>query len=137
MPALAVSWTVLVASDRTYYDRMKSVRDQRGPDVPFPAHPSERRIRLAGSQMRIGRRSATRELKPEIDLAEQPVDPGVSRLHAILHAAADGTWSILDPGSANGTQLNGREIPAGEKITLHEGDRINLGAWTVISMHRA
>jgi pSer/pThr/pTyr-binding forkhead associated (FHA) protein len=137
MPALAVSWTVLVASDRTYYDRMKSVRDQRGPDVPFPVHPSERRIRLAGDQMRIGRRSATRELKPEIDLAEQPVDPGVSRLHAILHAAADGTWSILDPGSANGTQLNGREIPAGEKIPLHEGDRINLGAWTVISMHRA
>ena len=137
IPALAVAWTVLVASDRAYYDRMKSVRDQRGPDVAFPAHPSERRIRLAGSQMRIGRRSATRELKPEIDLAEQPVDPGVSRLHAVLVAAPDGTWSILDPGSANGTLLNGREIPAGKEIPLHEGDRINLGAWTVISLHRA
>ena len=137
IPALAATWTVLVASDRAYYDMMKSVRDQRGPDVAFPVHPAERRIRLAGDQMRIGRRSATRELKPEIDLAEQPVDPGVSRLHAVLIATPEGNWSILDPGSANGTLLNGREIPAGEQIPLHEGDRINLGAWTVISMHRS
>ena len=85
----------------------------------------------------IGRRSATRELKPEIDLADQPVDPGVSRLHAVLIASPDGNWAILDPGSANGTRLNGREIPPGEQIPLHEGDRINLGAWTVISMHRS
>jgi pSer/pThr/pTyr-binding forkhead associated (FHA) protein len=132
-----VAWTVLVASDRAYYDMMKSVRDQRGPDVAFPVHPAERRIRLTGTQMRIGRRSATRELKPEIDLADQPADPGVSRLHAVLVASPDGNWSILDPGSANGTRLNGREIPAGEQIPLHEGDRINLGAWTVISMHRS
>jgi len=137
IPALAAAWTVLVASDRSYYDMMKSVRDQRGPDVAFPVHPAERRIRLTGDQMRIGRRSATRELKPEIDLAEQPVDPGVSRLHAVLIATPEGNWSILDPGSANGTLLNGREIPAGEQIPLHEGDRINLGAWTVISMHRS
>src|SRR5690349_9224812 len=137
IPALAVTWTVLVASDRAYYDMMKSVRDQRGPDVAFPALPGQRRIRLTGDKMRIGRRSATRELKPEIDLAEHPVDPGVSRLHAVLIATSDGNWSILDPGSANGTLLNGREIPAGEQIPLHEGDRINLGAWTVISMHRS
>ncbi|HEX5300599.1 MAG TPA: FHA domain-containing protein [Streptosporangiaceae bacterium] len=137
IPALAAAWTVLVASDRAYYDMMKSVRDQRGPDVAFPAVPGQRRIRLTGHQMRIGRRSATRELKPEIDLAEQPVDPGVSRLHAVLIATSDGNWSILDPGSANGTLLNGREIPAGEQIPLQEGDRINLGAWTVISMHRS
>jgi pSer/pThr/pTyr-binding forkhead associated (FHA) protein len=137
IPALAAAWTVLVASDRAYYDMMKSVRDQRGPDVAFPVLPGQRRIRLTGDQMRIGRRSATRELKPEIDLAEQPVDPGVSRLHAVLIATSDGNWSILDPGSANGTLLNGREIPAGEQIPLQEGDRINLGAWTVISMHRS
>jgi hypothetical protein len=137
IPALTVAWTVLVTSDRAYYDRMKSVRDRQGPDVAFPAHPAERRIRLTGSQMRIGRRSATRELKPEIDLADQPGDPGVSRLHAILIAAPDGTWSILDSGSANGTLLNGREIPAGQQIPLQEGDRINVGAWTVISMNRS
>jgi len=86
--------------------------------------------------MRIGRRSATRELKPEIDLADPPADPGISRLHAVLLADSGGTWSIVDPGSANGTLLNGRELAIGESVTLHEGDRINLGAWTVITVHR-
>ena len=63
-------------------------------------------------------------------------DPGISRLHAMLIAAPDGTWSVLDPGSANGTLLNGRKIAIGDLVTLHEGDRINLGAWTVITVHR-
>jgi pSer/pThr/pTyr-binding forkhead associated (FHA) protein len=127
---------VLIASDRVYYNRMREARSLPGSAVEFPAHTSERRIRLAGRQMRIGRRSAARDLVPEIDLADQPVDPGVSRLHAVLSLAPDGTWSILDPGSANGTFVNGREISTGEMVTLHEGDRINLGAWTVITVHR-
>ncbi len=86
--------------------------------------------------MRIGRRSADRGLELEIDLAEPPVDPGISRLHAMLIAAPDGTWSVLDPGSANGTLLNGRKIVTGDLVTLHEGDRIHLGAWTVITVSR-
>jgi FHA domain len=136
IPSLTgVTWTVLVASDRAYYDRMQA--RGLGTTVGFPAHTSERRVRLAGNQMRVGRRSPARDLVPEIDLADRPVDPGVSRLHAVLTLAPDGTWSIHDPGSANGTFVNGRELAIGERVTLHEGDRINLGAWTVITMHRA
>jgi pSer/pThr/pTyr-binding forkhead associated (FHA) protein len=127
---------VLVASDRVYYNRMKASRAVAGSAVEFPAHTSERRVRLVGTQMRIGRRSAARDLVPEIDLADQPVDPGVSRLHAVLTSAPDGTWFISDPGSANGTFVNSRELAIGERVTLHEGDRINLGAWTVITVHR-
>ena len=126
---------MLVASDRVYYERTQAARGP-GSAVEFPAHTSERRIRLVGKQMRIGRRSPARDLVPEIDLADQPVDPGISRLHAVLTPAPDGTWSILDPGSANGTFVNGREIATGEIVTLHEGDRVNLGAWTVITVHR-
>ena len=85
--------------------------------------------------MRIGRRSAVRGLEPEIDLADPPADPGISRLHAVLIAGPDGSWSVLDPGSANGTLLNGREIAVGELIRLRDGDRINLGVWTVITVH--
>ena len=124
-----------MASDRAYYDRMQA--RGLGSAVGFPAHTSERRVRLVGHQMRVGRRSPARDLVPEIDLADQPVDPGISRLHAVLTPAPDGTWSSLDPGSANGTFVNGRELAIGERVTLHEGDRINLGAWTVITMHRA
>jgi pSer/pThr/pTyr-binding forkhead associated (FHA) protein len=127
---------VLVASDRVYYNKMRETRGSLSSTVEFPAHTSERRIRLVGKQMRIGRRSPARDLVPEIDLADRPVDPGISRLHAVLTAAPDGTWSILDPGSANGTLVNGQEIAIGEVVTLHEGDRINLGAWTVITVHR-
>lgn len=127
---------MLIAADPVYYERSKAARNPSGATGAFPAHVSERRVRLAGEQMRIGRRSASRELRPEIDLAGPPADPGISRLHAVLVAAPDGTWSILDPGSANGTFLNGRQLRTGEQVTLHEGDRINLGAWTVITVHR-
>ena len=137
IPSLSrVTWTVLVASDRVYYNRMKASGAVFGSAVEFPAHTSERRIRLVGKEMRIGRRSAARDLVPEIDLADKPVDPGVSRLHAVLASASDGTWFISDPGSANGTFVNNRELDVGERVTLHEGDRINLGAWTVITVHR-
>jgi pSer/pThr/pTyr-binding forkhead associated (FHA) protein len=127
---------VLVAVDRVYYDRMRASGGVPSSAVKFPVRTSERRIRLVGKQMRIGRRSAARDLVPEIDLADQPVDPGVSRLHAILTSASDGTWLISDPGSANGTLVNGLELSIGAAVTLHEGDRINLGAWTVITVHR-
>ena len=86
--------------------------------------------------MRIGRRSASRGLAPEIDLTGPPADPGISRLHAVLIAVPDGHWAVLDPGSANGTLVNGAEIAIGEQVPLHDGDRINLGAWTAITVHR-
>ena len=132
-----VTWTVRVASDRAYYERMTVVRGGRdGLPIAFPERVAERRIPLTGKQMRIGRRSAARDLEPEIDLAGPPADPGISRLHAMLVAGPGGTWGVLDPGSANGTLLNGRGIAVGDLIPLRDGDRINLGAWTVITVHR-
>jgi pSer/pThr/pTyr-binding forkhead associated (FHA) protein len=130
------AWSVVVTSDREYYDRMQLKGTLTGSSVPFPAVHNERRFPLTGTQMRIGRRSAARGLDPEIDLSGSPVDPGISRLHALLIPAPDGTWAVLDPGSANGTLLNGREIAPGDLIPLHDGDRINLGAWTAITVHR-
>ena len=131
-----VTWTARVASDRGYYERMRTMRGLPGQSIAFPAQLSERRHPLTGNQMRIGRRSAARDLEPEIDLAGPPPDPGISRLHAVLIAGPDGGWAVLDPGSANGTFLNGREIPKGDLIPLRSGDRINLGAWTVITVYR-
>ena len=102
----------------------------------FPSYYAERRFQLVGNQMRIGRRSVSRGLAPEIDLTGPPADPGISRLHAVLIATPDGNWAVLDPGSANGTLVNGSEIVVGDQVPLNDGDRINLGAWTTITVHR-
>jgi pSer/pThr/pTyr-binding forkhead associated (FHA) protein len=60
----------------------------------------------------------------------------VSRLHAKLIAGPDGSWSVMDLGSTSGTLVNGREIAQGEAVPLRDGDRIHLGAWTMITMTR-
>lgn len=131
---VAPAWTALVTSDRAYYDKVIA---EGGPDAAqtdFPAYCPERRFTLSGSELRIGRRSASRGIEPEIDLTGPPIDTGISRLHAILTSEPDGTWSVVDPGSANGTLVNGADVPEGERIPLHDGDKINLGAWTLITI---
>jgi hypothetical protein len=130
------TWSVVVTSDRDYFDRMQLKRALTSSAVAFPVISSERRFELSGKQMRIGRRSPARGVEPEIDLSGSPVDPGVSRLHALLLPGPDGSWALLDPGSANGTLLNGSEVTPGDLIPLHDGDRINLGAWTAITVCR-
>jgi hypothetical protein len=128
-------WTAVVSCDRAYHE---SVRAANSPQavVSCPAHFAERRFALTGSQMKIGRRSVERGVDPEIDLTGPPADPGISRLHAVLIAMPDGAWAVLDPGSANGTLVNGNAIPTGVQVPLHDGDRINLGGWTAITVHR-
>jgi FHA domain len=133
-PANGAVWTIVVTADRAYYD---SVQDEGGPDaaaIGFPAYCPERRFRLAGTEVRVGRRSESRGIHPEIDLTGPPADPGVSRLHVVLVGAPDGTWSVVDPGSANGTLVNGDELPAGEAVRLRDGDVIHLGAWTALTV---
>ena len=135
-PYPQATWTVVVGADRAYYERVQAVTGPEGAAVTFPSYYAERRFQLVGNQMRIGRRSVSRGLAPEIDLTGPPADPGISRLHAVLIATQDGNWAVLDPGSANGTLVNGAEIGVGDQISLHDGDRINLGAWTAITVHR-
>jgi hypothetical protein len=131
-----VGWTAVVAADRAYYDSVEAASGPDGSGIDYPAYCPERRFQLTGAEMRIGRRSPSRGIEPEIDLTGPPTDPGISRLHAVLIATPDG-WAVIDPGSANGTQLNGNDIPTGLQLPVHDGDRINLGAWTTITMHHA
>ena len=135
-PYPQATWTAVVGADRTYYERVQAVTGSEGAAVTFPSYCAERRFQLVGNQMRIGRRSVSRGLAPEIDLTGPPADPGISRLHAVLIATQDGNWAVLDPGSANGTLVNGSEIGVGDQVPLRDGDRINLGAWTAITVHR-
>jgi len=135
-PYPQATWTAVVGADRAYFEQVQAVTGPEGAAVTFPSYCAERRFQLVGNQMRIGRRSVSRGLSPEIDLTGPPADPGISRLHAVLIAMPDGNWAVLDPGSANGTLVNGAEIGVGDQVPLHDGDRINLGAWTAITVHR-
>ena len=130
------TWTAVVAADRTYYDSVQAVSDSDAGSIVFPAFVPERRYPLTGTEVRIGRRSVSRHSEPEIDLTGPPRDPGVSRLHAVLVAGQDGTWSVVDPGSSNGLVVNGKDVPPGGTVPLRNGDRIHLGAWTVITITR-
>jgi serine/threonine protein kinase len=128
------TWTAVVAADRAYYDSVQAVNDQEAALIRFPAHVPERRFPLTGAEVRIGRRSKSRHIEPEIDLSVPPGDPGVSREHAVLVAGPDRNWSVVDSGSDNGILVNGKDVPPGGTVPLRDGDRIHLGAWTVITI---
>jgi FHA domain len=132
----AAEWTAVVTADRAYFDAVQAAGGPDAAAIAFPVYVPQRRFRLAGTEVRIGRHSTSSGIDPEIDLSQPPADPGVSRLHAVLLRAQDGTWSVVDPGSANGTAVNGSEIPQGQVVPLRDGDRIHLGAWTAISVIR-
>ncbi|MQA26874.1 MAG: FHA domain-containing protein, partial [Micromonosporaceae bacterium] len=111
-----------------------------GPDaggIHFPEYCPQRRFELRGDQMVIGRFSRSRGITPDIDLVGPPEDPGVSHLHAMLVTQPDGGWAVVDLGSANGTYVNGapEPIPSETPVPLHDGDHVNLGAWTKLTVH--
>lgn len=132
------TWLAIVRADRAYFEQ---IRAKDGPDaesIEFPHACPERRITLTGPTARIGRRSGSRHVTPEIDLAGPPLDPGVSRLHALLVARPGEGWSLVDSGSANGTTVNDDEEPIeeGVPVPLVDGDRVHVGAWTTIELRR-
>lgn len=125
------TWEAIVTADREYYDRI-------APDgVPFPLHCPPRTFLLAGDQIRIGRRSSSRGIQPEVDLTGAPEDSAISHLHCLLLEQPDGSYSVVDPGSTNGTSLNDDPTPmaANVAVALADGDRLHLGAWTTITLH--
>jgi len=130
----STTWTAIVRASRSHYDSIIARGVVESKDVEFPAEWPERSFQLAGPRLRVGRRSISREAAPEIDLTGPPTDPGVSRLHAILVSQPDGAWAIEDPGSENGTIVNGSEIPVGQPVPLTSGDTIYIGAWTAITI---
>ncbi len=126
-------WEAIVTADRAQFDRLAV------DGVSFPIDYPARRFPLADGETRIGRsRGHPDEEAPEIDLAGTPVDPGVSRLHAMLEQNSDGGIVVRDLGSTNGTMLNEDPAPiAPQTVTpLADGDRVHVGAWTTITVRK-
>lgn len=129
----STEWTVVVAADREFYERVLA---REGPDsVEFPQFYPERRIALHGNTAVIGRGNPDQGIEPEINLGIHPVDRGVSTQHAVLRIRESGL-TITDLGSTNGTSLNGSDdlLGNGQETPLVDGDRIHVGAWTTITV---
>ncbi|GHH74167.1 hypothetical protein GCM10018781_40220 [Kitasatospora indigofera] len=134
------TWLAVVSADRDYFTDMMARSGPEAAGLFFPPYCPERRIPLTGrGQLRIGRRSQHRGTVPEIDLSVPPEDPGASHQHALLAEQEDGSWVLVDQDSTNGTTVNGgaESIAPHTAVPLNDGDRIHVGAWTTITLHRA
>lgn len=133
--AVTAEWVAVVSADHRYFESNQA----ESPDatVAFPTDAEVREVPLTSNEILIGRRSDSRGIFPAIDLSEPPSDPGVSRRHAILRLNLDG-WVVVDQGSTNGTLVRGALTPIkpGDAVRLHDGDHLNVGAWTRITLRR-
>ena len=135
-PAVAAArgvWEAVAAADRAQFERFADA------GVAFPSAYVPRRFALDQAVMRIGRsRARPGAAVPELDLAGDPHDPAISRLHAVLERCGDGSYAVRDLGSTNGTTVNDdpAPIPTDAVVGLVDGDRIQLGAWTTITLRR-
>lgn len=84
------------------------------------------------AELLIGRRSETRDIRPEIPIEG---DAAVSHRHAKLLRQADGSFAVMDLSSSNGTQLNDTELKPGVRTALKDGDRLRIGRHTLIHVH--
>ena len=97
--------------------------DRRRASVVIHQDGGEHTVTLASDTVTIGRLA-------DCDVVLK--DKGASRKHAQLKLR-DGSWTLTDLGSTNGTRLNGQTIQSRE---IADGDKITIGT-TVIEFRRA
>ncbi len=122
-----------IAADRSYFDEVVNDGEIDFPD-PLPA---DRELELAGHELHIGRTSESRAIHPDVDVAALTGDQAVSSRHAVLRIADDGTFTIVDVGSTNGTFLDAVDseaITQGVPVPVKPGVPIFVGAWTRITI---
>ncbi len=124
-PVIASStarWELLLTID-------PSLDDEPDPAVPPPDDP-ERIFPVEIAEMLVGRRDDKQNIRPAVPLN----DPGASRRHAKFLRNADGSVSLQDLASMNGTKLNGADVVSGSLRALKEGDEVTLGRWSRIKL---
>lgn len=83
----------------------------------------------AQNEFTIGRLVEGQVITPDVDLNKyQAYEMGISRLHATIRIdPLKNKVFVIDLGSANGTKVNGYEIPANSEVPLNHGDVLTLG----------
>ena len=129
-------WTAVIEADRTFFDSNEA---EGATTIAFPDALAAREVPLTGEEVVIGRRSEAKGFFPAIDLSAPVADPGVSHRHAALRRQADGSWALVDEMSTNGTWLNGsaRPVEHGVVTALADGDKINVGSFTSVTIVKA
>jgi pSer/pThr/pTyr-binding forkhead associated (FHA) protein len=95
-----------------------------------PVDDTERVFPLDLDENLVGRRSDVKGVFPEIMID----DPGVSHRHLKFNKQPDGSFAVLELGSANGTKLNGNNLEAGIVTPISEGDELTIGMWTRLKL---
>jgi hypothetical protein len=121
-PSPASRWLLVVHID-------PSLDTEPDPAQPAPTAP-ERLFPVELAEMLVGRRDDRQNIRPAIPV----LDPGASRRHAKFLLNADGSVSLHDLASTNGTKLNGKDVVSGSVQPLEEGDEVTLGRWTRIRL---
>jgi len=113
-------WDVVVTVDACLYGKPAPNAPVDQPAQTFTLFETENLIGRAGTEVRV-----------HIPIGN---DHGVSRRQAMLVRLPDHRLVVRDLGSANGTQVNGRDILPGVDTPLRDGDWLSIGAWTRIAV---
>ncbi|MEZ5283092.1 MAG: FHA domain-containing protein [Acidimicrobiales bacterium] len=106
-------------------------------ELPDPV-PEPTQVTLAPASL-VGRRSDSRAVYPEVDVAALTGDPAVSARQAMLRRRDDGSWVISDLESTNGTYLRrpGTQpvmLDPGIEVPVEPDATILVGAWTALRL---
>lgn len=85
------------------------------------------------NEFTIGRFVKGQVITPDVDLNNyEAYDMGISRLHATIRINSEkNKIFVVDLGSANGSSVNGYEIPANSEVPLNHGDILSLGKFNM------
>ncbi|MBW4447577.1 MAG: FHA domain-containing protein [Spirirestis rafaelensis WJT71-NPBG6] len=117
-----LTWELVITID-------PSLRHPESPEAP--TNQQAILFRLDKANNLIGRNSQARAIEPEIAL---DFDNAVSHRHALLNLESDGSLTLRDINSSNGTKLNGVELKPMVDAPLQDGDEFTLGHWTRIAV---
>ncbi len=87
---------------------------------------------IPGTMFRVGSDETTLGRSAENTFSLD--DMTVSRRHAKFEVDAQGTVTLTDQGSSNGTFVNGCRVETGWPVGLDEGDRVQLGSGVVLKL---
>ena len=100
------------------------------PEAPYvdptaAADLPDARLMLDGGPVRISAKRMVIGAGSDADLRLDHTQ--ISGRHALLELYRSGALWVTDLGSTNGTTVNGRDLPANERVQLRHGDVVGLG----------